>query len=213
MKSRIRTSPRIIPGLLVLVLLAIPLTAQATSMKAQNVVDLVDLSERIIVGDVINLTDGFDAQGVPYTEVTLRVTDSIRGANGSSYTFRQFGLMEPRQMPDGTTALSVSPDGWPRFVQNEEVMVFLYQASPQNGLRTTVGLLQGKFSKVGDEFVNDVGNHNVFFNVNIDAGQLNPDDRKLMNNPETMKADAFVSMVRRAVDQRWVETGVMAHAE
>ena len=80
-------------------------------------------------------------------------------------------------------------------------MVFLYQASPQNGLRTTVGLLQGKFSKVGDEFVNDVGNHNVFFNVNIDAGQLNPDDRKLMNNPETMKADAFVSMVRRAVDQ------------
>ena len=213
MQPRFRMIPRLIPGLLVLVLLALPLSAQATSMKAQNVVDLVDLSERIMVGDVIDLTDGFDAQGVPYTEVTIRVTDSLRGANGSTYIFRQFGLIEPRQMPDGQMNLSVSPDGWPRFKQDEEVMVFLYQPGSDTGLQTTVGLLQGKFSKVGDEFVNDVGNQNVFYNVNIDAGQLNPDDRKLMNNPETMKADAFVSMVRRAVDQRWVETGVMAHAE
>lgn len=204
---------RIIPGLLVLVLLALPLGAQATTMKAQNVVDLVDLSERIMVGDVINLTDGFDGRGVPFTEVTIRVTDSIRGANGGTYTFRQFGLIEPRQMADGTTALSVSPDGWPRFRQNEEVMVFLYQPASETGLQTTVGLLQGKFTKVGDEFINDLDNQNVFYNVNIDPGQLNSDDRKLMNNPESMKADAFVNMVRRAVDQRWVETGVMAHAE
>lgn len=101
------------PGLLALALLFIPLVATATSMRPQNVVDLVELSERIIVGNVVDLRDGFDAQGVPYTEITLRVTDSIRGANGSTYTFRQFGLLEPRTLPDGRMSLAVSPDGWP----------------------------------------------------------------------------------------------------
>ena len=32
--------------------------ASATSMLAQNVVDLIDLSERILVGDVVSLDDG-----------------------------------------------------------------------------------------------------------------------------------------------------------
>jgi len=204
---------RPIPGLLVLFFLALPLGAFATSMRAQNVVDLVELSDRIMVGHVIDLHDGFDAQGMPYTEVTLNVTDSIRGANGTTYTFRQFGLIEPRQMADGRMNLSVSPDGWPRFIRDEEVMVFLYRPASETGLQTTVGLLQGKFSIVGDEMVNDLGNQNVFHKVNIDTGLLNPQEQLLMRDPSTMKADAFVNMVRRAVENRWVEKGVMAHAE
>jgi len=202
-----------LPGLLAFAFILIPLGASATSMNAQNVVDLVGLSERIMVGEVVDLRDGFDPQGVPFTEVTLRVTDSIRGNNGSTYTFRQFGLLEPRTLADGRTSLAVSPDGWPRFRQDEEVMVFLYQPASITGLQTTVGLLQGKFSMVGDQLVNGVDNLNVFHQVNIDRGQLNPQEEQLLRNPATMKSAAFIGMVRRAVENRWIETGVMTHAK
>lgn len=201
------------PAMLALLLILVPLGAFATSMRPQNVVDLVELSERIIVGDVVDLRDGFDAQGVPYTEVTLRVTDSIRGDNGGTYTFRQFGLLEPRALPDGRTNLSVSPDGWPRFRQNEQVMVFLYQPASVTGLQTTVGLLQGKFSVVGDELVNGVNNVNVFHEVNIDPSRLSTQEEQLLRNPSSLKADAFVGMVRRAVEDRWIEKGVMSRAQ
>lgn len=92
-------------------------------------------------------------------------------------------------------------------------MVFLYQPASVTGLQTTVGLLQGKFSRVGDEFVNGVDNINVFHDVTIDPGQLSSQEEQLLRNPSAMKADAFVGMVRRAVEDRWIETGVMTHAK
>jgi hypothetical protein len=198
---------------MLLVLLAIPLAASATSMRAQNIVDLVDLSERIMVGRVIDLRDGFDGRGMPYTEVTLEVTDSIRGANGATYTFRQFGLLEPKDLGDGRTSLAVSPDGWPRFRQDEDVMVFMYRPASQTGLQTTVGLLQGKFSIVDGKVVNGVDNLNVFHEVAVDESRLDPRERRLMADPGAMPADAFVGLVRRAVENRWTETGVMTHAQ
>ena len=203
--------PKFRTGLLLLVLLAIPLAASATSMRAQNIVDLVDLSERIMVGTVIDLRDGFDGRGVPYTEVTLQVSDSIRGNNGATYTFRQFGLLEPKALDDGRTSLAVSPDGWPRFRADEDVMVFMYKPASQTGLQTTVGLLQGKFSIVDGKVVNGVDNLNVFHQVAVDDSRLDPRDRKLMEDPGAMPADAFVGLVRRAVENRWTETGVMTH--
>lgn len=165
-------------GLCVLALLAIPLAASATSMRAQNIVDLVDLSDRIMVGRVIDLRDGFDAQGVPYTEVTISVAESIRGNNGTTYTFRQFGLIEPKTLADGRTSLAVSPDGWPRFRADEDVMVFMYKPASATGLQTTVGLLQGKFSIVDGKVVNGVDNLNVFHQVAVDDSRLDARDRK-----------------------------------
>ena len=41
--------------------------------------------------------------------------EALKGSVGTTYTFRQFGLTAPRELPDGTTYLGVSPDGWPRF--------------------------------------------------------------------------------------------------
>lgn len=191
-------------------------TAQATSMLPQNVVDLVTHSERIMVGEVVTLTDGFDARGIPFTEVTLRVDDSIRGDNGAQYTFRQFGLLEPRDLGDGRTNLMVSPDGWPRFRQDEQVMVFLYQPASETGLQTTVGLLQGKFSIVDGQIANAVGNHNVFHKVEIDASMLSATEERLtrgQENHESMDAQTFVGLVKRAVAEEWVQRGRMIHAE
>jgi hypothetical protein len=182
-------------------------------MLPQNVVDLVSHSERILVGEVIGLTDGFDAQGVPYTEVTLRVEDSIHGDNGSTYTFRQFGLLAPRDLGDGRTNLMVSPDGWPRFRANEDVMVFLYQPAQMTGLQTTVGLMQGKFSIVDGQMINEVGNANVFHKVNIDESLLNASEARLVREHHELDAQTFVGLVKRAVQEQWVERGRMIHAD
>jgi hypothetical protein len=92
--------------------------AQATSMTRQNLADLIGLSELILVGQVTALTDGFEA-GVPFTEVTVAVHESIRGETGPTYSFRQFGLLAPRDLGDGRRYLGVSPDGWPRFQVGE----------------------------------------------------------------------------------------------
>ena len=47
--------------------------AMALSLVEQNVVDLLRESDAIVVGTVEKVADGIDDQGLPYTEVTLKV--------------------------------------------------------------------------------------------------------------------------------------------
>ena len=75
-----------------LALLYVAMPTQATTVRPMNIVDLIDHSETIVAGRVEKVTDGFAANGMPYTEVTIRVIDHYRGATGADYTFRQFGL-------------------------------------------------------------------------------------------------------------------------
>jgi len=197
----------------VLVALSAP-PAHSTSMLPQNMVDLVSLSERILVGEVISLTDGIGADNLPYTEVTLRVDDALLGDQAGTYTFRQFGLLEPRDMPNGKVNLMVSPQGWPTFRAGEEVMVFLYKPGEISGLRTTVGLFQGKFEIRDDgQIVNAIDNQNVFHNVRFDESALTATERQLVQQRGALPADEFLSLVRKAVTENWVEQGRMIHAQ
>jgi hypothetical protein len=187
--------------------------AHATTMLPQNLVDLVSLSEHIVVGDVIGLSDGFDAQGVPYTEITVRVDETLQGSGGSTLTFRQFGLLEPRTLPDGSRYLGVTPPGWPEFRVDEEVMLFVHEGSRATGLRTTVGLLQGKFTIRDGRISNGVANRNVFHHVDLDTSLLSARQAKAVQDPATMEAEAFIDLVRAAVKERWVEEGRLSHAQ
>jgi hypothetical protein len=45
--------------------------AFAAKLKSQNLKELVDESQSIIVGQVVEVADGFDLYGRPYTEVTI----------------------------------------------------------------------------------------------------------------------------------------------
>jgi hypothetical protein len=94
------------------------LPVQATTVKPMNIVDLIDRSETIVAGRVDQVTDGFTATGLPYTEVTVHVLDRFRGASGSTYTFRQFGLSAPRTLPNGKVYLG-RPEGWPTWKTGE----------------------------------------------------------------------------------------------
>ena len=183
--------------------------ANAASVIESNLVDLIRYSDRIIVGTVVEVTDGFTAENVPYTEVTLAVADTIRGKNESTYTFRQFGLSAPREI-DGRTYLGTSPEGWPSWSERERVMLFLSKPASLTGLQTTVGLRQGKLTMQGGKLSSSASNAGMFKHVQVLASGLTKEQAAMLEgDASSVAVDPFVSLVRRAVDENWIETGVM----
>lgn len=200
-------------AVLALALLAAVPPVHASTVVHRNLAELIELSQGILVGEIVHTSDGF-ASGAPYTEVTVRVEDSLRGDHGSRYSFRQFGLEAPRQMPDGRTSLVVTPEGWPRFAVGQRVMLFLYREARDTGLRTTVGLQQGSFEIVDGRIANPLGNAGLFHELRVEPGLLEPAEAELLRQPAgPADANTFVSLVRKAVDGRWVEQGRMSRAQ
>ena len=184
--------------------------AQANTMKKQNLLELMQAADSIVVGTVSGKADGFQ-QGLPYTEITLDVGQSVKGDHGATYTFRQFGLIEPRSLGNGKVNLMVTPAGWPVYTEGERVMLFLHTPASETGFQTTAGLIQGKFAIRGDRIANGTGNDALFDGVRIDR-QLSPELRDLVNQPGgSYAAEAFLSLVRTAVEENWIENGVMTH--
>lgn len=186
--------------------------AHAKNVKKQNIVELVSHTDSILVGTVSNKTDGFH-KGLPYTEITLDVGQSIKGDHGSSYTFRQFGLIEPRSMGDGRVNLMVTPAGWPTYVKGEQVMLFLHKPASETGFQTTAGLTQGKFTIKGSQIANGNGNDALFAGVKINA-KMTATQQDLVKQPGgAYAAEAFLSLVKTAVQENWIENGVMTHED
>jgi hypothetical protein len=186
--------------------------AGATTMRPQNLADLVAFSDTIVIGTVEKVTDGFDERGIPYTEVTLRVGESLRGATSGTLRFRQFGLMRPRTV-DGRLYLGVSPDGWPSWQERERVMAFLGRPAKYTGLRTTVGLAQGKLRVHDGKLANSSQNAGLFKDLRVTAPGLSPSQQAMLRGErKPVEADAFVSLVRRAVNENWIAKGTMRHA-
>jgi len=199
---------------LFLMLFAITAANATTSRREVNVVDLVAKSELILRGTVTNVTDGIDSRGIPYTEVTMHVAESIRGQVSGDYTFRQFGLLKPRDMGNGMTNLMVVPAGWATYTKGEEAILFLNKKAAWTGLQTTVGLGQGKFKVSMAGAVNQSNNAGLFKNVTIDPTLLGTkEQRAMLTQQGPVNANAFVSLVKQAVDGQWVETGRMKHVQ
>jgi hypothetical protein len=185
-------------------------SAWAGSLADTNLVNLLRDSNEIVTGQVSSMTDGIDEQGLPYTEITMEVAETIRGDVSGTYTFRQFGLMQPRLSADGTKMMMPAPEIFPKFKEGEEVVLFFYPTAAWTGFRTTTGLGQGKFELGPGRVENEMGNQGVFTNVTLQDGLATENINRMLEteigavNPET-----FLSFVRRAVEQRWIETGKM----
>ena len=196
-------------GAVFLVLALASQVTQAASVASQNLVNLIQHSDRILIGTVESISDGFDKNNVPYTEVTLRVADHIRGAEGEIVTFRQFGLVQPREI-DGRTYLGTSPDGWPKWNEKERVMVFLGPPARLTGLQTTVGLQAGKLRMSDGQLANASGNVGIFEGMKVEARGLTRDQLAMLaSDGQAVDANPFISLVRRAVNENWIEKGVM----
>lgn len=155
------------------------LPAGATTVRPMNIVDLVDYSETIVAGRVESVTDGFAPNGMPYTEVTLRVIDRFRGAKGEIFTFRQFGLMAPRTLPNGMVYLGGRPEGWPTFRTGEVSLLFLYPKARVTGFQTTVGLGYGKLGLGNGVALNAYDNATLFRNTGLDVRKLSSDEQRM----------------------------------
>lgn len=194
-----------VAALLVLFLCAAcALNADAATVKHRNLGKLISLGDQIIVGKVLNVRDGIDANNVPYTEVIIDIRETAKGSVDGTYTFRQFGLIAPRDMGNGYTNLNVTPDGWPTYSQGEDVVLFLYKAAGWTGLRTTVGLKQGKFVIEDGYVTNAIGNEGLFAGMTVDKRQLDEKEIAMLEMKQGKVSETiFLSFLRKAVDQKW----------
>jgi hypothetical protein len=53
--------------------------ARAMMLRDTNLVDLIRQSDTIVIGHVSTVTDGIDERGLPYTEVTVAISERLRG--------------------------------------------------------------------------------------------------------------------------------------
>jgi hypothetical protein len=208
---RLRASARAVSALLGL--MAVSSASHATSVIPMTVVDLLAHSQTIVAGQVQSVTDGFDARGLPYTEVTLKVSDVIRGQKSKTYSFRQFGLDQPRKMADGRTYLG-RPVGWPTWRKGEAALLFMYSKAPTTGLQTTVGLGQGKLSLANGVAMNNAGNETLFTGVRVNRGLLDASEQKMFDTKKgPVDANTLQKFLHRAVDGNWIKNGSIANAK
>jgi hypothetical protein len=162
---------------------------------------------------VQSVTDGFDARGLPYTEVTIKVSDTIRGQKAETFTFRQFGLDKPRKLADGRTYLG-RPVGWPTWREGEAALLFMYSKAKQTGLQTTVGLGQGKLSLANGVAMNSYGNATLFAGVRVNRRLLDASERDMFDTKKgPVDAATLQKFLHRAVDGNWVRNGSIANAQ
>lgn len=196
-------------------LLIVPLSlfnaaaADTNTSEHQNLVDLVGQSEQIIFGSVTRVSDGLSDENVPFTEVTLKVTESLKGDETIEYHFRQFGLLK-HHTGASDLHMILSPNGLPDWSVGEEVLVFLHSPARHTGMQTTVGLRQGKLIKVRGHFEPSDGESGLFKNMMVRANDLTNDQIAMLGSKaRTVDADPLLALLRRAISEHWVEKGVM----
>lgn len=187
-------------------------TASAMKLKTQNLTQLITSAESIVAGTVDSVSDGIDAAGIPYTEVTINVGSTAKGnvKEGSQYTFRQFGLLKPRTAANGHKLLAVTPEGFPRWNKDEYVVAFMHEKAGRTGLQTTAGMAQGKLIMLNGKLANEFNNVGLFEGVEINQKLLSSEQQSMLTNPGTaVDAPAFMELVGRAVSEDWIGKGEM----
>ncbi len=188
------------------------LPAAATQLVPANLTRLIGQADVIVSGKVKNVTDGVDANGLPYTEVTIAVGASAKKklSPRSDFKFRQYGLLKSRKMPDGRFLVAKAPEGFPLWTKEEQVVAFMYKPASKTGLRTTVGLSQGKFTANGGRLSNAQLNQGLFTGVKVNPGLLTATESAMLGGTSgAVDTTALMSLVNRAVAGQWIESGAM----
>lgn len=198
------------------VLVAVLVLAEGTNARALsmvpgiNLVDLLAEAQDIFAGSVTNVTDGINDLGLPYTEITVLISETFRGNLTGTYSFRQLGLMKPRPMADGLRTMAAAPEGIPRYAVGERVVLFLGEPASVTGLRMTVDFGYGKFVLGAGAAYNDYNNSGTFDSVSLADGLAAGNDARILSTKlGAVNPDDFLSMLRRATQGAWVQNGLM----
>ena len=176
--------------------------SHAMNTKPMNLSDLVRESNQIVVGHVVAVNQGVGANHLPYTDVEVKVSESILGAGATTITFRQFGLQSPLPAADGRKYVGLVA-GMPQYKAGEQVVLFLGKTS-SIGYRTTIGLGQGKFALRGGNLENEVNNTGLFQNLDLSRKGLDEKEQRLLTTTHgTVGSESFLGLLRRAVNENW----------
>jgi hypothetical protein len=177
------------------------LAASPPAPPPQSVADLVKGSHDIVVGTVVRVTEGREGY-VPYTEVEMSVSETLRGRPARTLTFRQIGLQAPQPVESGRRSTGQAP-GMPQYIVGESVVLFLGPLS-SDGFRTTVGLQQGKFTVQAGKVANALDNSGLFIDVTAGSASLTAEQRAMLATRQGgVDARTFIDFVRQGVQQRW----------
>lgn len=185
--------------------------AHASQLVPQNLKQMIKASDLIVTGEVSKLTDGIQ-DGVPYTEITLKVKGSIKRdlKSDTSYSFRQYGLLKARKLSGNRYLLPSKIEGMPTWAVGEKVTTFLNKPATFTGLRTPVGLAQGKLTTAGAKAANSFNNRDLFKNMVVDPSVLNANEAAMLaSKGGAVETGVFLHLVKRAVSEQWIERGVM----
>lgn len=182
----------------------------STTLVKRNLADLTKMAEVIFVGKVIGASDGLLNGSLPYTEYTFEVLESIKGDLPASriYRYRQLGLLQPRNMGNGKTLALTGKNigGLPLYNNGETALIFLGKSSRQTGLRTTVGLMQGKFVIENGRAVNAVNNAGLFEGMNANSTKLSNAEKAMMSQKAgALDAKMLITTVKRAINSQIFE--------
>ena len=179
--------------------------AQAMLIAKTNLVDLVRDADSVVLGTVTSVSDGIEPNyGLPYTEVTLSVEETLRGDPSDTFTFRQIGLLQPRLTADGTKMMPGAPADMPHYPVGARVLLFMGPTASMTGLQSPIGLGYGKFTLGPGTAENDYTNTGVFLNVSLGAGLATANDARILTTATgAVNPDDLLSLVRRAVSGNW----------
>ncbi|WP_457420335.1 hypothetical protein [Roseateles sp. P5_E7] len=187
-------------------------SAQASQLVPQNLKQMIQASDLIVTGEVTKLTDGIE-NGLPFTEVTLKVKESVKRdlALNSSYKFRQYGLLKTRRMGDGRYMLPAKIEGMASWKVGEKVTTFMNKPALRTGMVTPVGLAQGKFTSNGARLANSFNNRDLFKGMTVDPSVLNANEAAMLANKSggAVEGGVLNRFVKRAISEQWIEKGVM----
>ena len=200
----------LLPGVFILTAMSMT-TAQASQLVPQNLKQMLHAADVIVTGEVIKVTDGVD-NGIPFTEVTMKVNSSIKRdlAVGSRYTFRQYGLLKPRKLQDGRYLLTSKIEGMATWTVGEKATTFMNKPASRTRMSTPVGMAQGKFTYSGTRAANSFDNRGLFRGMSVDPSVLNARESAMLAKPAgSVEGDVLISFVKRAVKEQWIEKGLM----
>jgi len=194
-------------------LAAISAPSYATSVMPLTVVDLLAHSQTIVAGQVQSVTDGFDARGLPYTEVTIKVADTIRGQKAETYTFRQFGLDKPRKLANAAHTSPARPAGR-HGARTKPPSCSSTPRHVRPACRPRSAWAMGSSASPTAVAMNGYDNAGLFSGVQANRGLLTTAEQAMLETKKgPVDADTLRRFLHRAVDGNWVKKGSIANAK
>ena len=186
---------RLVFGFVVVLVACFP-QSMATSVRALNLFDMLELADRVFWGVCVSVQERTEAGLPPVLEYVFEVRRAIKGAQrGEKIVFRQ---VQARQR--GKLGIA----GLPHYGKGELALLFLHPDS-RLGLTSPVGLAQGVFRLRADGdgatgFVNALANRNLHYGLRGDeatASGLSRTELVHLESSGPVAVETFFSMIEK----------------